>query len=566
MLSNFVDRLGDYNPQLFREIKGRLKLRNIAIASGTSLVFQLTIYYYFQRLLPGKKGEKFSWDYSSYCTAEDNYHNTECIKDLLGNWLIDWHRWWLDLFTSMSAIGIILLIVFGTYMLIDDLSKEDSRGTLNFVRLSPQNASNILIGKITGVPILLYLATVIILPFHLGAGLAAGISLNLILGFYLVLAASCIFFFSAALLLGLINFGLGEFSHIGLAGLKPWLGSGAVLGFLSLMTVVSSSSSIFLKNLIDWITLFYPGVTLSYLIKATYLPVFHYRNSHGIENLLFYGQSFWENPGTGISLIILNYGLASYWIWQALPRHFENPNSTLLSKTQSYWLTSCYIAIATGFTLQENYNLYDNFGVLQFSLVIFFLCLIAALTNHRQALQDWARYRHQNEGRYQDLWKDLVFGEKSPAIVAIALNLGIVVAYVVPSLFLFCFSFKEETIPALLGLLLCVSTLLIYAVIAQLMLMMKTKMRTIWAASTIASLLILPIGLAALFEISPEQNPWIFLFSFLPVAATKSISTSHISIALMGEWLAIVLINLQITRQLRLAGASSTKTLLGRGG
>jgi hypothetical protein len=190
--------------------------------------------------------------------------------------------------------------------------------------------------------------------------------------------------------------------------------------------------------------------------------------------------------------------------------------------------------------------------------------LIAALTNHRQTLQDWARYRHQNEGRHQNLWKDLVVGEKSPAIVAIALNLGIVVVYVVPSLFLF--SFKDANIPAFLGLLMCVSTLLIYAGIAQLMLMMKTKMRTIWAASIIASLLMLPIALAALFEISPSSNSWIFLFSFMPAVATQYIATSHIAIALMGEWLAIVLINLQITRQLRLAGASNTKILLGRRG
>jgi hypothetical protein len=562
MLLNFVDKLGDYSPQLFRELKGRLKPRNIAIASGISLAFQLVIYYYFQRLLPAQKGNNFISRYSEYCTAESEYHDTECIKDLLGNWLIDWQSWWLDLFIAMSAIGIIVLLVVGTYMLIDDLSKEDIRGTLNFVRLSPQSASNILVGKIIGVPILLYLAAVLILPFHLGVGLAAGIPLNLLFGFYLVLSASSIFFFSAALLLGLINFGLGEFSHIGLAGFKPWLGGGVVLGFLSLMTVVSSSSSILLKNFIDWITLFYPGVIIPYLVKATYLPVSHYRSSNGIDNLLFYGQSLWENPWTGISLIVFNYGLATYWIWQALPRHFENPNSTLLSKTQSYWLTGCFIAIATGFTLQKNDRLYDNFGVLQFFLAIFFLCSIASLTHHRQTLQDWARYRHQNEGRHQDLWKDLVVGEKSPAIVAIALNLGIILAYVTPSMFLFCFSLKEEIIPALLGLLLCVSILLIYAGIAQLMLMMKTKMRTIWAAGMISSLLILPLALAALFEISPEQNPWIFLFSFLSVTATKSIAASNIAIALMGECLAIVLINLQITRQLRQAGASNTKVLI----
>jgi hypothetical protein len=560
MLANFIDRLGDYNPQLFRELKGRLKPRNIAIAASISLVCQLVMYLYFRSLLPaGSENSKFS-PYSHYCTAENEYQSRECIRDLLGNWMVDWQGWWLDLFVSMSAIGIIVLLTVGTYMLIADLSKEDSKGTLNFVRLSPQNASNILIGKLIGVPILLYLIAILFLPFHLGAGLAAGIPLNLLVGFYLVLTASCVFFYSFALLFGLIDFGLREFSYIGLAGFKPWLGSGAVLGFLCLMTI-ACSTSIPIHSLFDWLALFYPGVMLSYVVKATYLPVSHYSSYDGIDNLLFYGQSLWEDAWTGISLIIFNSCLATYWIWRSLSRRFHNPNSTLLSKTQSYWFTGCYIAIAAGFTLQEGYNLYGNFALLQFSLVVFFLCLIATLSPHRQTLQDWARYRHQNEARHQDLWQDLIVGEKSPAIVAIALNLGIVAIYLFPSLFLF--SFNENTIPAGLGLLLCIATLLIYASIAQLMLMMKTKTRTIWAASTIATVIIVPIALAALFEISPYQNPWLFLFSFIPVAATHSIAPGNVLMALIGQCLAIALINLQLTKQLRQAGESHTKVLLG---
>ncbi|MGL5871750.1 MAG: hypothetical protein ACRC2R_05165 [Xenococcaceae cyanobacterium] len=563
MSTKIINNLGEKNPQLFRELKGKLKQRNLAIAALISVFFQSLIYLYFESLLPSGDG-KYSSVYSSYCTSENDYKGIECIKDLLGNWMVDWQRWWLDLFSSISAIGIIVLLTVGTYMLIADLSKEDSKGTLNFVRLSPQNATNILIGKMIGVPILLYLVAISFLPLHLGAGLAAGIPINLLITFYLVLTASCIFFYSLALLLGLINFGLGEFSYLGLAGFKPWLGSGFVLGFLSLMTTASNSGAIATKTLFDWIALFYPGVILSYLVKATYLPVSHYSSSNNLENLLFYGQSFWKNPLTGSGFIILNYVVATYWIWQSLPHRFDNPNCTLLTKTQSYWLSGCCVAIATGFTFQtistyDDYYLYGNFGLLQFSLVVFFLCLTAALSPHRQTLQDWARYRHQNEDRRNDFWKDLVLGQKSPAIVAIALNLGIVTIYLLPALFIF--NLGEDRIPALLGLLLTVSTIFIYASLAQLMLMMRAKTRAIWAAVTVGSAIAIPMGLIFLFGMSPDRHPWLFLFSFIPSVATPSAATTSVAIALMGQWLAIALINLQMTRQLRQAGASTSKML-----
>jgi hypothetical protein len=566
MLAKVIDSLGERNPQLFRELKGRLKTRNIAIVAVISVFCQSVIYLYFQSLLPAGD-DKFSSVYSSYCTGENEYRSPDCIKDLLGNWMVDWQRWWLDMFITISIIGIVVLLVVGTYMLIADLAKEDSKGTLNFVRLSPQNATSILIGKITGVPILLYLVAISFLPLHLSAGLSSGISLNLLVAFYLVLTASCAFFYSLALLVGLLNFGLGEFNYLGLAGFKPWLGSSAVLSFLLLTTIGVGSGNAVSKTLFDWIVLFYPGTMLSYLVEATYLPVSAYSGSSNLDSLLFYGQSLWANPWTGSGLMILNYALATYWVWQGLPRRFHNPTSTLLNKQQSYWLTGCYVAIATGFTLQEipgyDSHLYSNFTLLQFSFVVFFLCLAGALSPHRQTLQDWARYRHQNEDRHNGFWKDLVLGEKSPAIVAVGLNLAVVTIYVTPALFIF--PLEENRIPALLGLLLTVGIILIYASVTQLMLTIKAKTRAIWAVATVVSLIIIPMGLIVLFGQSPDRSPWLYLFSFIPSVATQSVAASTVAMSLMGQWLAIVLINVQIAKKLDRAGASATKLLMSKG-
>jgi hypothetical protein len=54
MQLNLLDRLGNWNPQLFREIKGRLKVRNVAIAVGTSLLGQLVLFLFWLGQLPGE--------------------------------------------------------------------------------------------------------------------------------------------------------------------------------------------------------------------------------------------------------------------------------------------------------------------------------------------------------------------------------------------------------------------------------------------------------------------------------------------------------------------------------
>jgi hypothetical protein len=69
--------------------------------------------------------------------------------------------------------------------------------------------------------------------------------------------------------------------------------------------------------------------------------------------------------------------------------------------------------------------MYGNIGSLLFFNLWLFLYLIAALNPHRQTLYDWARYRHIysfKEFGNSKLIKDLIWTEKSPGLVAIALN------------------------------------------------------------------------------------------------------------------------------------------------
>ncbi|NJK76806.1 MAG: ABC transporter permease [Microcoleus sp. SU_5_6] len=62
----------------------------------------------------------------------------------------------------------------GSYFIVSDLAEEQKRGTLNFIRLSPRPAWQILLGKLLGIPVLLYLSIAFAIPLHCFAGLRGG--------------------------------------------------------------------------------------------------------------------------------------------------------------------------------------------------------------------------------------------------------------------------------------------------------------------------------------------------------------------------------------------------------
>ena len=550
------NNLLNWNPQFFREIKGRVKQRNIIIASVSSVVTQLLIVLYYLGELPDL--DLGLTQRSRYCFGFVKSYSSRyvCETDRLGDWVINWQLFWLDIFICLSIISIFSLLVVGTYMLIADLTKEENKGTLNFIRLTPQSAGSILIGKILGVPIMLYGVILLALPLHFAAGLNAHIPVSLILGFYAATIASCAFFYSAAILLSLLNFAP--------VGFKAWLGSGAVLFFLVSATGIAMHTHSVSNTALDWLIIFYPGRVLTYLVDATYLSntTVDYFHSNGLTSLLFYGQSWWVKPGMGISLILGNYMLWTYWLWQGVKRRFHNPTNTILSKEQSYWFTGWFVAISLGFTLQTtiNYHLFHNFILLQCFLLVMFLGLIAALSPHRQTLHDWARYRHQLGKEGNKLWKELILGEKSPSTVAIAINITIAVVYILPSLFLF--PFRGDLSHVLWGLLISANVILLYAVIAQLILSMKSSKRAIWASVSILSLIIVPFICLALADASLGDATLVWLFTFLPTAVLKHASLSTVMVAILGQWLAIALASFQIIKTLRQAGASETKILM----
>lgn len=596
---NCIDQIGNWNPQLLRELKGRLKPRNAIVAVVASFVGQFLLFVSFWN-------HNFSiYVDSNYCRLRPNYEqyilqrdqiNTQ-IQSLYSNYsknqkLIDSlnikvseiytilnkkcpedavniQLWWQDyapkLFLLISVIAIFALLIAGTFMLINDLSQEERRGTLNFIRFSPRSSTSILVGKILGVPILVYLAVILAIPLHLWLGIMGKIPLGEIFSFYGVLIAGCGFFYSAALLCSFVS--------AWLSGFQSWLISGAVLWFLWITNFAKPIN----QNPADWLKLFNPSFILPYLIDRTgsYTPDFPFYYG-AINELQWFYLPLGATGGFIIMGALLNYGLWTYLIWQGLNRCFRNPNTTILSKGQSYWLVFWFGLVTLGFALQEqkeyvewNSQASTNFQLLfLFNLVLIF-SLMALLSPHRQDLQDWARYRRQRFSGKRfwnwSLWRDLILGEKSPAQVAIAINLLIFTGLSLPWVLLGLLRFDNAIFQGGLKLLFIAfffSIMMIYASIAQLMLLMKNNKRSLYATATIIAAISLPPTILLVLSITPANNPIPWLFSTFPWAGIETASLTNIFLALLGELSVLVLLNLRLIRQLQQSGESATKALL----
>ncbi len=149
-LAKFTERIGDWNPQLLREINGKFTNTSITvILVAASLVQALTVLWLFS----GKvEDERF---YSGFHAL---------------NWLLP----------TIAIVG-------GIYALITDINHERKSGTFEFIRSSPQSGKSIFHGKLLGVPSLVYLAILSFVPLHLSLALAIGANLGLMLAWYVTI-------------------------------------------------------------------------------------------------------------------------------------------------------------------------------------------------------------------------------------------------------------------------------------------------------------------------------------------------------------------------------------------
>jgi hypothetical protein len=117
-------------------------------------------------------------------------------------------------------------------------------------------------------------------------------------------------------------------------------------------------------------------------------------------------------------------------------------------------------------------------------------------------------------------------------------------------------------IQVILGLVLILHLILIYATLTQLMLLMKTNHRAICAAATVVTTSLLPPYILILMSIDPEQNGGgLWLLTVYPWEALRSPSATLVVQALFGQWSILGLLSWQLMRQLRRIGESESQAL-----
>jgi hypothetical protein len=575
-LGKIIDRLGDSNPQIFREFKERLTPRSLGMAIVATLLIQGFTLLYFNSQIPVAMPKTVSIGspatvdrpagvprieereqvYSKYCdiTPKD-YPGELCQQDNTGNFRINWQLWRSDVFNCQSWMLALGLVLGSVYALVADLVREDKRGTLNFIRLSPQSAPKIFFGKLLGVPILVYLAAILMLPLHMGFGLSAGATGLLLVSWYATIGAIWFLFASTAILYVLLG---------GVQAIVTTIGTGFLL-WLPLIVVNAYLGGT--VNRADWIA------KQSNRIAWFGLPM----NSSAIWIYAF---------GT------CSCAIASYWVWQAIERRYLNPTATAIGKQQSYLINFCLQIWVAGFTLPlifaDPAQYFTNRQTFTIFAFVDFMALglsIFLLLPSKQAVQDWSRHRREraNGGRKfwrRDLVRDLLANDKSPALLTIAINVGMAMAVWLPVSLLVNIKisendmrFDEWSMPGVelkVAAIVCIAAalILIYAAIAHLILFLKVKKRNVWTLAIVGSATILPLVCAGV--LSPGRPPTgvaalVLLFSpFAPIGAFK-LGLGTILTAIIVQIGVFATLTRQLQRQLQISGRSQSQELLARG-
>ena len=520
---SWLDRIGNWNPQLLREIRGKLKLRNLIVAIGLSLLFQILLLLFYSQRIP----------------TEDCY-----IRATGFGCTASWQIWWLEQFRFITWTEPFILFLTGVYSLVADLSLEDYKGTLNFIRISPRSSINILMGKIIGVPLLAYICIGLSIPYHLTAAIGAGVPIAFLCSFYILMIGTAFLLFSASLLLALLSGWQAKFGG--------QVSAGALL--FSFVTFVWFAPAFMWWNI--------------FTTWSSYSNVLVGGRINPIQAEWWY-LSITSNIWISHIFTIANLVILSLAIWRVLERRFHNPTATLVSKGQSYVITTYLQILMLGFCMQTVFANKGFYGEVNFVLLLsiyipncfLFLVAIAALTPQRQALLDWVRFgalstSEEHPSGFGYILRDLIWSDKSPAPIAIVLNL---VFTQVPIL-IWVNSWSDASMrgKAMVILASFTTSILLISLIAQLVLFLKTRNPSAWVTGIISALTFLPVLIMLSLSISPDRYAGLWLFFGYSWLVVSNIQLSDIILAFAGQISVIIALTLQLIYKLQRAKMRET--------
>jgi hypothetical protein len=459
---NWLNNLGDRNPQLLREMRGRLQGRSVAATIGIVVVSQILLLLFFQAQIPPKANE-----YTNYCLNQ------------VGDCVVNWSQWWRDVFRFLTLTLPYAIYIPATYALVTDISRETEKGTLNFLRLSPRSSQNILLGKLAGVPILSYLSLLLLLPLHWVAAILAGIPMTFLVSIYFALAVWGLLLLPITALLGFL--GGSQPRLMGVAGTQG-------LAIVALVAIAWIPLTSLWNTIVLWYPFRLPGWNIGNLTP-------------------WFGGAINQSAINAHLFLVIHAAIFGYWLWRVLQRTFRQPTATTLSKRQAYAIVAYGLVFLAGFTFPASTTLgfwsdqawLNRIAVLASLALSGSLPLIFSLSTPRQMLLDWIRgrqevalvQRQQNVSpgkRRSAQIHDWLFGEKSPGVIAIWIS--VLIIYLLLSLMLpWTGNFLT---PTFLGL--CLSVLLVanYSLLVQLMLLLETAKRYVWAFGSLIFAIVVP--------------------------------------------------------------------------
>ncbi len=538
MLNNLIDtvsdRIGEFNPQLMRELKSRLSWRNVGITVFLSILVQGMVLIGQYAKLPVLNSNQNAPSYYSneeYCFRNINQYSStppfpsNCKLDALNNVLINWPKWWGDTSWGLSTVMFMGLFAGGVYLLASNFSQEERRGTLDFIRLTPQRVGSIMGGKLAGVPILVYLGTALALPLQIHAVHEAQLARINILSWDLLMVSMGVLLYLAAILTTMWF----KAQSILLAGLALCLG--------------------------------YPLI---------YMSLMWYGKGKD-EGIYWYGLHL----GNQVFAYLLFTGIASigiYWLYQATRRRYLKHTATVLSKKQSYGWSGMYHLILIGFAVHNygskgvnfrlpfglnNGNSFDS-SIISIFAFSWLMLLVPLLLPSQQSLVEWSRQRPAVVGKGRSLLADLIRHDKSPAMLAVAINMAIAtIIWLPPSLLMHG---SDRMIPKmLLGMGMSTALAVIYSTIAHWCLFWKVHQRHVWTAGIIGGLVFLPVVFGALVNAGSRSDHHLaFLFSpflWTSIRQVPEFVSFGVFVALFG---AMIWLNLRLWRVLKKIGRSES--------
>jgi hypothetical protein len=445
MQSAFINALGNWNPQLLREFRGRLKSRSVLAAVSLSIIVQVIL----------------------------------CLGYLQDDSTILLSKQWLNLWTTLTWIFPYILFTLGSYYIVSDLTQEEKRGTLNFIRLSPRPAEEILVGKLLGVPILPYITVGLGIPLHCIAAFFAGISLQFMISYYLLLIAGCAFCYSVAMLYGLVG-----------SRQKAFISQQAT-------TAVAAAAIAFL--LFSPVFMFW-NIGVTWTVFPPVAEIFSVNDVRVYWAYSEINQNLMISHGFTLGNIAISIAL----LWSLLLRRFRQPYSTVISKRQSYLFLGYLEILALGFCLSPKLTINSGdltgASIVLFAFTVVLLLIITfGVCPQRQALLDWSRYPSKN-------WLSWVWADKSPALLSMGIHVLMANAILLPWTLIAGVGTQKpiETIIAFIGVS---NILLIYGVLIQQIQAANIRNPNIWVVGGLSVWLIVPPTILSLMGLLPKEIP-----------------------------------------------------------